>query len=261
LTMHPVALWIMMAWAHPGAAIYSPILMVTSAEANSGKTTLLGLVGSLVPRSLLSVGVSEAALYRSIELWNPTIIANEFDYAAGGQRAASRRRQFGMDPRFRRPALRRRRQDPAPVPDVLSEGDRPQGTAFYVSKDGKALTNAHVVEGCRQISVNTGGQTAAAKVLARDGRNDLALITTELHPADLINWRLSVRQGEDIVVYGFPLTGMLASGGNVATGNVTALAGLGNDSRFLFPRQDRGRPAKRHGLNVGMGRRTLPSQR
>jgi hypothetical protein len=74
-----VALWIMMAWAHSGAAIYSPILMVTSAEANSGKTTLLGLVGFLVPRSLSSVGVSEAALYRSIERWNPTIIADEFD--------------------------------------------------------------------------------------------------------------------------------------------------------------------------------------
>jgi Protein of unknown function (DUF3631) len=74
-----VALWIMMAWAHEGAATYSPILMVTSAEANSGKTTLLSLIGFLAPRSLLSVGVSEAALYRGIELWNPTIIADEFD--------------------------------------------------------------------------------------------------------------------------------------------------------------------------------------
>jgi hypothetical protein len=35
-----VALWIIMAWAHAGAAIYSPILMATSAEANSGKSTL-----------------------------------------------------------------------------------------------------------------------------------------------------------------------------------------------------------------------------
>jgi S1-C subfamily serine protease len=35
------------------------------------------------------------------------------------------------------------------------------------------------------------------------------------------------------VVYGFPLTGALASGGNVTTGNITALAGLGDDSRFL----------------------------
>jgi TPR repeat protein len=107
------------------------------------------------------------------------------------------------------------------------------GTAFFVSKDGKALTNAHVVRECRQISVNTEGQSSAAKVLARDDRNDLALLTTELHPAQSVNWRLSVRQGEDIVVYGFPLTGVLASGGNVATGNITALAGLGNDSRFL----------------------------
>jgi hypothetical protein len=53
--------------------------MVTVAEAISGKTTLLSLVGFLVPRSLPSVGVSEAALYRSIELWNPTIIADECD--------------------------------------------------------------------------------------------------------------------------------------------------------------------------------------
>jgi TPR repeat protein len=114
-----------------------------------------------------------------------------------------------------------------PSPAVFS------GTAFFVSQDGKALTNAHVVEGCRQISVNTEGQTTAAKVLAKDERNDLVLLMTDLHPAQLINWRVSVLQGEEVVVYGFPLSGMLASGGNITTGNVTALAGLGNDSRFL----------------------------
>jgi TPR repeat protein len=107
------------------------------------------------------------------------------------------------------------------------------GTAFFVSKNGSALTNAHVVERCQQIRVKGDGQNGTARLLARDDKNDLALLTTDLHPAESINWRLSVRQAEDIVVYGFPLTGMLASGGNVATGNVTALAGLGNDSRFL----------------------------
>jgi serine protease Do len=35
------------------------------------------------------------------------------------------------------------------------------------------------------------------------------------------------------LVYGFPLTGVLASAGDVATGNITALSGLRNDSRFL----------------------------
>ena len=72
-----------------------------------------------------------------------------------------------------------------------------------------------------------------AQRVARDGTNDLALLATEQHPAQWAHWRVSVRQGEDVVAYGFPLTGMLSSGGNVVTGNVTALAGLGDDSRFL----------------------------
>jgi hypothetical protein len=74
-----VALWIMMAWAHPGAAIYSPILMATSPEANSGKTTLLNLVGFLVPRSLSTVEATGAVLFRSIAKWSPTIIVDEAD--------------------------------------------------------------------------------------------------------------------------------------------------------------------------------------
>jgi S1-C subfamily serine protease len=107
------------------------------------------------------------------------------------------------------------------------------GTGFFVTSDGKALTNAHVVQGCRDIGVVSDGQNHPAKVLARDERNDLALIATDLHPVQAVSWRLQVRQGEDIVVYGFPLLGALASGGNVTTGNVTALAGLADDSRYL----------------------------
>jgi len=74
-----VALWILMAWAHQDAAIHSPILMVTSAEPNSGKTTLLGVIGFLVPRSLWTVGAKEAGLFRSIERWSPTMIVDEAD--------------------------------------------------------------------------------------------------------------------------------------------------------------------------------------
>jgi DNA primase len=46
-----VALWIMFAWVHQVAAVHSPILLATSAEANSGKTQLLSLLGFLVPRA------------------------------------------------------------------------------------------------------------------------------------------------------------------------------------------------------------------
>ncbi len=74
-----VALWIIVTWVHAEVAIHSPILMVTSAEAECGKSTLLGLVGFLVWRALASVGISPAALYRSIEKWGLTLIIDEAD--------------------------------------------------------------------------------------------------------------------------------------------------------------------------------------
>jgi hypothetical protein len=74
-----VVLWILFAWVHETAAVHSPILLVTSPQADCGKTTLLSLVGFLVPRALLCVEISEATLFRGIELWQPTIIVDEAD--------------------------------------------------------------------------------------------------------------------------------------------------------------------------------------
>ena len=75
-----VALWIGQSWIHEHAT-YSPILFVTSAERDSGKSTLMGVIGFMVRRSLLSVGISAAALYRSIEKWHPTFVIDEADDA------------------------------------------------------------------------------------------------------------------------------------------------------------------------------------
>ena len=59
-----IALWIMFAWVHDEVATHSPILNITSAEPESGKSTVLGLVSFLTPRCLPSVEISEAALFR-----------------------------------------------------------------------------------------------------------------------------------------------------------------------------------------------------
>jgi len=75
------ALWSMMAWVHSRAATHSPILMISSPQPNSGKSTLLGVIGFLTPRSLLCVGLNEAVLFRSIDLWQPTLITDEADTA------------------------------------------------------------------------------------------------------------------------------------------------------------------------------------
>jgi hypothetical protein len=74
-----IALWVVFSWVHEEAAIHSPILLITSAEPESGKTTTLNLASYLAPRAIASVEISKAALYRAIQLWHPSFIIDEFD--------------------------------------------------------------------------------------------------------------------------------------------------------------------------------------
>jgi Protein of unknown function (DUF3631) len=78
-----VALWIVFSWLHEheGAVTHSPILYVTSAEKDSGKSTLLGVVNFLARRGLQSVDIRGPALFRSITKWQPTFIVDEADDA------------------------------------------------------------------------------------------------------------------------------------------------------------------------------------
>jgi hypothetical protein len=46
-------------------------------------------------------------------------------------------------------------------------------------------------------------------------------------------FRIGARVGENIFVYGFPLSGLLSSSGNFTVGNITSVAGLGDDSRIM----------------------------
>ena len=73
-----IAIWIAFAWTHD-AATHSPILCVTSPEAECGKTTLLGLLQLLTPKGMLFVDTSSAVVYRMIEAWHPTLIVDEAD--------------------------------------------------------------------------------------------------------------------------------------------------------------------------------------
>jgi len=86
-----IALWVMLCWVHDEVATHSPILNIMSAEPESGKTTTLGLVSFLMPRSIVSVEISEAALYRSIKLFQPSFCIDEFDQVlASDDKAALR---------------------------------------------------------------------------------------------------------------------------------------------------------------------------
>jgi hypothetical protein len=73
-----VALWVMFTWVHEYAR-HSPMLLVTSAEPDCGKTTLLSVISYLAWKPLTSVEISGPMLYRSIKKWSPTFIIDEAD--------------------------------------------------------------------------------------------------------------------------------------------------------------------------------------
>jgi hypothetical protein len=74
-----IALWTMMAWIHDAVATHSPILVITSAEPDSGKTTLLGLLAQLTPHPLSSAELTGPSLYRIVDRDHPTLIIDEAD--------------------------------------------------------------------------------------------------------------------------------------------------------------------------------------
>lgn len=117
-----------------------------------------------------------------------------------------------------------------------SKGVSSTGTGFYVTRAGHLLTNEHVVDDCRKVTLQAPGKRRHdAWVVVRDKINDLALLKTDAktdHVAVLRSGK-SVRPGNEIVSFGFPLSGYLSSRGNLTVGRISALAGLGDDARLF----------------------------
>ncbi len=111
------------------------------------------------------------------------------------------------------------------------------GTGFVVSREGYILTNYHVVEGCRSISVGLDDGEKTIRISARDAQNDLALLKSPSVSSTVAIFRSGrgVRAGDSVVAIGFPLRGLglVASEANVTTGTISALAGPGDDTRLL----------------------------
>jgi hypothetical protein len=57
----------------------SPVLAATSPAPECGKTTLLTLLGELVPSPLPASNITGPALFRAVEKWSPTVLIDEAD--------------------------------------------------------------------------------------------------------------------------------------------------------------------------------------
>ncbi|MGO3929503.1 Do family serine endopeptidase [Rhodopseudomonas pseudopalustris] len=96
-----------------------------------------------------------------------------------------------------------------------------QGSGFFISADGYAVTNNHVVDGADKVEVTTDdGKTYKAKVIGTDQRTDLALIKAEGR-TDFPFAKLSEgkpRIGDWVLAVGNPF----GLGGTVTAGIVSA---------------------------------------
>jgi serine protease Do len=105
------------------------------------------------------------------------------------------------------------------------------GTGFAVSA-AWLLTNAHVVEGCTKVNAKAMG--SASRIIL-DSVNDLALLEFPANsfssPLPFSGKRLEL--GESVVAFGYPLRQLLSDTLNLTVGNVSSMAGLQNDSRYL----------------------------
>ncbi len=70
------ALWVLHAWTLDAASI-SPFLALVSPTKRCGKTTLLTLLWALAPRPISASNISAAALFRAVEMWQPTLLVDE----------------------------------------------------------------------------------------------------------------------------------------------------------------------------------------
>src|SRR3954449_1633845 len=97
-----------------------------------------------------------------------------------------------------------------------------QGSGFFISADGYAVTNNHVVDGASKVEVTTDdAKTYSAKVIGADQRTDLALIKVEgssnFPSAKLADGK--PRIGDWVLAVGNPF----GLGGTVTAGIVSAV--------------------------------------
>ena len=95
-----------------------------------------------------------------------------------------------------------------------------QGSGFFISADGYAVTNNHVVEKAESVQITTDdGKTHKAKVIGADPRTDLALIKVEDGPFPYVKLsEKTPRIGDWVLAVGNPF----GLGGTVTAGIVSA---------------------------------------
>ncbi|HEU5276607.1 MAG TPA: Do family serine endopeptidase [Xanthobacteraceae bacterium] len=122
-----------------------------------------------------------------VEKVKPAVISVRVKMNAGPENSefSDQDNPFGPNSPFRYFFRRFGQQGPGNIPGLRGQLPRRQfttgqGSGFFISADGYAVTNNHVVDKAESVEVTSDdGKTHTAKVIGTDSRTDLALIKVE----------------------------------------------------------------------------------
>ena len=122
----------------------------------------------------------------------------------------------------------------------IKTGNKSTGTGFLFSLSDYVITSYHVVHGSKSISIRlTNGEKIDATITVQDTHNDIAILKLSQPPTSRQNIITlgdsnSVKTGDRVFTYGFPLVGLLGNGEpRYSEGFVSSLSGISNDPRLF----------------------------
>lgn len=114
-----------------------------------------------------------------------------------------------------------------PLTVIFNCASATTGTGFMVAP-GLIITNDHVISECGRIEIVANDGRRPATLVDAESTIDLALLRVYGLPKNFAKVRseFPLELGEQVMVFGFPLSGALSSTGNFTIGNVSSLRGL-----------------------------------
>lgn len=116
--------------------------------------------------------------------------------------------------------------------DIIGPGFQGSGSGIIIRSDGYLLTNAHVIEGARSITITlSNDQEYSATVIHGDANIDLAILKLDGGPANLpaatLGSASDIAVGGVVVAAGFPLGSDLPGPASFTQGIISAVRTLG----------------------------------
>lgn len=109
------------------------------------------------------------------------------------------------------------------------------GTGFYVTSDGLIVTNFHVINESKDITVidTINSKEYKAVVVQSDPSNDIAIIKVDIPSVPVtLSDRFNTMKGDEVFTLGYPLVSIQGQEQKATFGRVNSLSGIKGDIRY-----------------------------